>query len=64
MSLNRREFIRLMGMAGAAGLVPTAALADRNPAEALYRRPMKGNVRILHITDTHAQLLPIHFRKK
>ncbi len=63
MSLNRREFIRLMGMAGAAGLVPTAALAERSPAESLYNRPMKGNARILHITDTHAQLLPIHFRE-
>ena len=63
MSLNRREFIRLMGLAGAAGLVPTAALADKNPAESLYNRPMKGNVRIMHITDTHAQLLPIYFRE-
>ncbi len=63
MSLDRREFIRLMGMAGAAGLVPTAALADKNPSETLYRRPMKGNVRIMHITDTHAQLLPIYFRE-
>ncbi|MBT3197765.1 MAG: thiosulfohydrolase SoxB, partial [Gammaproteobacteria bacterium] len=63
MSLSRREFVRLMGIAGAAGLVPTAALADRRPAETLYNRPMKGNVRILHITDTHAQLLPIHFRE-
>lgn len=63
MSLSRREFVRLMGLAGAAGLVPTAALADKNPAETLYRRPMKGNVRILHITDTHAQLNPIYFRE-
>ncbi len=63
MSLSRREFVRLMGLAGAAGLVPAAALADRNPAGTLYDRPMKGNVRILHITDTHAQLLPIYFRE-
>jgi len=63
MSLSRREFVRLMGMAGAAGLVPTAAIADRQPAETLYDRPMKGNVRLLHITDTHAQLLPIYFRE-
>ncbi len=63
MSLNRREFIRLMGLAGAAGLVPTAALADKNPAESLYNRPMKGNVRLMHFTDSHAQLLPIYFRE-
>ncbi len=61
--MNRREFIRLMGLAGAAGLVPTAALADRSPGDRLYNRPMRGNVRLMHITDTHAQLLPVYFRE-
>lgn len=32
------------------------------PAD-LYELPKFGNLRLLHITDTHAQLNPIHFRE-
>ncbi|MGB0466598.1 MAG: thiosulfohydrolase SoxB [Pontibacterium sp.] len=63
MSMSRREFAQLMGLAGAAGLLPTAGFAaQKQPAE-LYEVPNFGNVRLLHMTDCHAQLLPVYFRE-
>jgi S-sulfosulfanyl-L-cysteine sulfohydrolase len=64
MSMTRRQFIQLMGMAGAAGMLPAAswAAARRTPAD-LYEIPRFGNLSLLHITDTHAQLNPIYFRE-
>jgi len=61
MALNRREFLRLMALAGAAGLAgrgTAKSLDDR-----LYDASFKGSVRLLHITDSHAQLQPIYFRE-
>ncbi len=63
MNLSRREFIRLLSLASAAGLLPTAAWGSRPAPSGLYEAPKFGNVRLLHITDTHAQLLPIYFRE-
>lgn len=63
MSLSRREFLRAMGLATAAGLVPRSIFAARKLPADLYELPNYGNVRLLHITDTHAQLMPIHFRE-
>jgi sulfur-oxidizing protein SoxB len=31
--------------------------------EAMYELPRFGNVSLLHMTDCHAQLLPVHFRE-
>ncbi|MGD8926177.1 MAG: thiosulfohydrolase SoxB, partial [Thioalkalispiraceae bacterium] len=75
MSLNRREFVQLMGIAAAAGLVPgcdnqqsgqkgsaTNGATARKP-EDLYNIPKFGNVSIMHMTDCHAQLNPIYFRE-
>jgi sulfur-oxidizing protein SoxB len=62
-SISRREFIRLMGLAGAAGLVPRSAFSHRKSPSELYQMPAFGNARILHFTDCHAQLLPIYFRE-
>ena len=65
MSLTRREFLQMLALAGAAGVglpgcerKPTAT----DPAK-LYELPGFGNVTLLHFTDCHAQLLPIHFRE-
>jgi sulfur-oxidizing protein SoxB len=69
MSLNRREFLHVMAIAAAAGMLPAGARAmGGKPGEwsgdaSMYNTPMKGNVRLLHITDTHAQLKPIFFRE-
>ena len=63
MTLSRREFVRMLGIAGAAGILPLSSFAtQRNPSD-LYETPRFGTVRLLHITDTHAQLNPVYFRE-
>jgi len=66
MSLSRREFLQLLAAASAAGLAldHRDALAARPGAgERLYTVPRFGNVSLLHFTDCHAQLTPVHFRE-
>ncbi|MFI0375599.1 MAG: thiosulfohydrolase SoxB [Candidatus Thiodiazotropha sp.] len=63
MSISRREFVRLMGLAGAAGLMPASVFAAKKLPTDLYEVPKFGNLSLLHITDTHAQLNPIYFRE-
>jgi len=65
MSLSKREFLQVLGAASAAGLgLGRYADADAATAErGLYDVPRFGNVSLLHMTDCHAQLLPIHFRE-
>jgi sulfur-oxidizing protein SoxB len=63
--LNKREFLQVLGAASAAGLALSRwAEADAATAQAgLYDLPRFGNVSLLHFTDCHAQLKPIHFRE-
>ncbi|MEW8023119.1 MAG: thiosulfohydrolase SoxB [Candidatus Thiodiazotropha sp.] len=63
MSISRREFLRLMGLAGAAGMMPSSVFAAQKLPADLYEVPKFGNLSLLHITDTHAQLNPIYFRE-
>ncbi|MCG8015797.1 MAG: thiosulfohydrolase SoxB [Candidatus Thiodiazotropha sp. 'RUGA'] len=63
MSISRREFLRMMGFAGAAGMMPSSVFAAAKQPADLYEVPKFGNVSLLHITDTHAQLNPIYFRE-
>jgi sulfur-oxidizing protein SoxB len=63
MNLNRREFVRLMGLAGAAGMLPRLDLRAGDDGSAMYDAPAFGNARILHISDCHAQLNPVYFRE-
>jgi len=65
MSLSRREFVHLLGMASAAGLaLGRHAEADAQAAQrGLYDLPPFGNVSLLHMTDCHAQLMPVRFRE-
>ncbi|WP_432472702.1 thiosulfohydrolase SoxB [Amphritea sp. HPY] len=63
MSMSRREFAQLLGLAGAAGILPVQGFAAKKQPGDLYEVPNFGNVRLLHMTDCHAQLLPIYFRE-
>ena len=65
MNLSKREFLQVLGAASVAGMaLGRHADADAATAEAaLYDLPRFGNVSLLHMTDCHAQLLPIHFRE-
>jgi sulfur-oxidizing protein SoxB len=61
MAMRRRSFLKL---AGAAGLSPAwSRIARTAESTGVYDFQRFGNARILHITDTHAQLLPVHFRE-
>lgn len=64
MHLNRREFNQLLTMAVGAGMFagPVSALAGSTQQDP-YAIPKFGNTRLLHFTDTHAQLKPIYFRE-
>jgi sulfur-oxidizing protein SoxB len=61
--LQRRDFLQLLALAAAAGagLRPGASAAQE--ASALYDLPPFGDFSLLHVTDVHAQLLPVHFRE-
>jgi len=72
MSMNRREFVQVMGMAAAAGMLPgcdkkssgTAGVTTGSKApKDVYQIPKFGNVTLMHFTDCHAQLHPIYFRE-
>lgn len=63
MTLSRREFLHLMGMAGAAGLLPGSLRAANQRPSDLYEIPRYGNVCLMHMTDCHAQLNPVYFRE-
>lgn len=63
MSMTRREFAQLLGLAGAAGMLPMQGMAASKQSADLYDIPSFGNVRLLHMTDCHAQLMPIYFRE-
>jgi sulfur-oxidizing protein SoxB len=66
MSLSRREFLRVLAAASASGLAldaPGVLGAGPQAAERLYGLPAFGNVGLLHVTDTHGQLLPVWFRE-
>jgi sulfur-oxidizing protein SoxB len=64
MSITRREFIQLLGIAAASGLMLDSKSILASPtSETLYDIPRFGNVHLLHFTDCHAQLKPIYFRE-
>ena len=64
MSMNRREFLQVLAVAAAGGMALHSDFAQAEKGAArLYDLPKFGNVSLLHITDCHAQLLPIYFRE-
>ena len=65
MNLNKREFLQVLGAGAVSGMGLSAwAQADASRAgQAMYDIPAFGNVSLLHMTDCHAQLLPVFFRE-
>lgn len=61
--IDRREFLRLLAAASAAGMSLPAGARSAAGAEAMYDIAPFGNVSLLHFTDCHAQLLPVYFRE-
>src|ERR1700756_1480531 len=61
MTIRRRDFIKFTGAAALAGGLPRLARAADTAG--VYDFERFGNARILHMTDTHAQLLPVFFRE-
>jgi sulfur-oxidizing protein SoxB len=61
MRIRRRDFLKLTGTAALAGGLPRIARAADGAS--VYDLERFGNARILHMTDTHAQLLPVYIRE-
>ena len=66
--LNRRIFLKALGLATTGSLAHPMGLFSQSPAFAqsldqLYDMPMTGQVRVLHLTDIHAQINPVYFRE-
>ncbi|WFU17328.1 thiosulfohydrolase SoxB [Bradyrhizobium sp. CB3481] len=61
MTIRRRDFLMLAGAATLSGSLPRFARGADNAG--VYDLERFGNARILHLTDTHAQLRPVFFRE-
>jgi sulfur-oxidizing protein SoxB len=64
---TRREFLQVAAataaLTGSGGALTRIAAQQRLTEADLLRFPAKGQVTLLHFTDTHAQLKPIYFRE-
>jgi sulfur-oxidizing protein SoxB len=64
MSMSRREFLQLLAVAAAHGMPLAGRAAETPRGDTLYELPgPRGDATLLHFTDCHAQLLPVHFRE-
>ncbi|WOX04746.1 thiosulfohydrolase SoxB [Microbulbifer pacificus] len=65
--MNRREFAQMLGLGVVAGIsLPLLNGCGRKSAAAagdFYNLPRFGNVHFMHMTDAHAQLMPIYYRE-
>jgi sulfur-oxidizing protein SoxB len=61
MSVRRRDFLKAAGAACLSAALPRMSRAADD--HVVYELSGFGNARILHMTDTHAQLLPVYFRE-
>jgi sulfur-oxidizing protein SoxB len=52
-----------MALAAAAGATLRPGASEAQAANELYQLPPFGNLSLLHMTDSHAQLLPVYFRE-
>jgi S-sulfosulfanyl-L-cysteine sulfohydrolase len=63
MDVGRRDLLKLAAVAAAAGLGPRALAEAATAPERLLEMEPLGNVTLLHLTDTHATLLPVYVRE-
>ncbi|MGB5919333.1 thiosulfohydrolase SoxB [Arcobacter sp.] len=63
--LSRREFVYMMAVLGAAPVFANShtRMTNTNKLEDYYKLKPFGNTRLLHLTDCHAQLVPVYFRE-
>ena len=61
--MDRRAFLEVLAAAAASGLPLASYAARAGDGERFYEVPRYGNVSLLHMTDCHAQLLPVWFRE-
>jgi sulfur-oxidizing protein SoxB len=61
MTVRRRDLLKFASAAVLTGGLPRIGCAADNAS--VYDLERFGNARILHMTDTHAQLLPVYFRE-
>lgn len=61
MTLRRRDLLKAAGATCLSSALPRMSRAADD--HAVYELAGFGNARILHMTDTHAQLLPVYFRE-
>jgi sulfur-oxidizing protein SoxB len=60
--MHRREFLQALALASMSGTLPTSA--SGSDSSSLYRLPERKRVAsLIHLTDCHAQLLPIYHRE-
>ena len=59
--MRRRDVLKLLTAAALSGVVPRIGRAAEG--DELYDIGKFGNARVLHMTDTHAQLAPVYFRE-
>ncbi len=62
-NLDRRIFLRYLAATSAGGVLPRLDRSAGTAEEDVYAIGRFGNARILHMTDTHAQLAPAFFRE-
>jgi S-sulfosulfanyl-L-cysteine sulfohydrolase len=58
--MRRRDVLKTFTAAALSGIAPRLS---RAAGDDLYDIGRFGNARVLHMTDTHAQLLPVYFRE-
>jgi sulfur-oxidizing protein SoxB len=61
--VDRREFLRLLAIAGIATGSAGCAARKQLPEADIYAAEPFGQARLMHFTDCHAQLLPVYFRE-
>ncbi len=61
--MDRREFLQLLAVGAGAGMPISSMRALAGETDRLYDIAPFGNVSLLHFTDCHAQLMPLHYRE-